>query len=126
MNIIVKSGQEKPKILKKSNKIPIDIKLYINKYEKGEITVEEIAENEGVSKNTINSRINEYYKKNGQKRPKQSKKSNKIEIEIEPYINDYNEGKITISEIAKKEKVSESTIDKRIAEYYNEKRTGKT
>lgn len=60
----------------------------------------------------------------GRKRPERYKKSS--EIPIEKYIKDYENGKITVVEIARKEGSSEPTINKRINEYYSKKRTGKT
>lgn len=45
---------------------------------------------------------------------------------IEQYIRDYEEGKITVAEIAKMESVGKDTIYKTIRNYYNENRKEKT
>ncbi len=108
------------------NKIRIrSIEQYIKDYEEGNVTVEKIAKNEGISKTTIDRRINEYYYKNGKERPKQRNVSNKIPIDIKQYIKDYEKGNITVEKIAKNEGVSRTTIDRRINEYYYKKRKGK-
>ena len=50
----------------------------------------------------------------------------KMRIQIEKYIKDYELRRMTVSEIAKIEDVSESTIYKKINEYYERARTRKT
>ena len=98
-----------------------DIEKYIKDYEEGKITIKEIANQENVCERTIMRRIDEYYSEKGIEKLEIRKQSRRLNINIEKYIKDYEEGKITKKEIANQENVCESTIKRRIDEYYSEK-----
>lgn len=114
------NANSKKRIKKNFHKKEIPVENYIEGYEEGKITVEEIAKKYEVSNATINIRINEYYKSIGKKRPQIKRKSKtKKDINIEKYIKDYENEKITVEQIADKEGVSTTTIRNRMNDYYN-------
>lgn len=117
MNLTAKDKKTK-RIINNKGKKNIDIESYIDDYEKQRKTIEEIANAENVSVSTINKRVNEYYEKIGKERPKNYELYN---INIDKYIEAFEEGKVTISQIAKNENVSHDVINTRIKKYYDKK-----
>lgn len=118
-NMNLTSKDEKTKrIINHNGKKNIDIESYIYDYEKRNITIEEIANKENVSVSTINKRVNEYYEKNGKERPKNYELYN---INIDNYIEAFEAGKVTVSQIAENENVSNAVINTRIKKYYDER-----
>lgn len=103
--------------MKKIERIDIDIEQYISDYEKRKITATQIAALEGVSITTINNRIDEYYMERKKERPKFARSVSKT-INIEKYISDYENGKITVQEIAEREDLCISSTNAKINEYY--------
>ena len=56
----------------------------------------------------------------GKERPKLPKTTHKKKIDIAKYIKDYENGLLSVEEIAKKENTSKVTINIRINKYYEE------
>lgn len=113
-----KKGKERPKF-KWKKILKIDIEKYIERYEKKEITVYKIAQDEKVSRDTITRRIEEYYEQKGIEREEKEEKEEKEEINIQQYISEYEKGKITIKEIADKESVCINIAKEKLKQYYN-------
>jgi len=101
---------------KKNIKIEIPIDEIVKKWKQGD-TQRELAIEYGVSTNTINKRISEYYEKIGKPKRRQ-----KIELPINEIIEKWKQG-ATQRELAKEYGVSVNTIGRRIAEYH--KKIGK-
>lgn len=114
-----KNGKRRP-VLKRKREI--DIEKYIKDYEEGKITIEKMAKLEGISRNTMNKILCEYYIECGREKPKLNQR---MDIKIEKYIEDYENRRITVSEIAEKENASISTISSKIKKYYNLRREQK-
>lgn len=135
-------GKERPQVKRKSKtKKDINIENYIKHYEDRKITVEQIANKEGVSTTTIRNRLNDYYNKIGKENPIRIRKNNikdnkencgegkkkepkpitRKNIDIEKYIEDFENERITVNQIAMQENVSNPTIYKRLDEYYTER-----
>ncbi|MBR3133167.1 MAG: hypothetical protein IKG42_03760 [Clostridia bacterium] len=114
-------GIEKIEYRQFSRKKEIDISKYIKDWEKGNLTFAKIAEMEDVSTTVVNRSINEYYQEKGLEKPNKSiiKVKN---IDLSLYINDLENGEITPNEIAEIEKMAISTVNKRIMEYYSQKK----
>lgn len=114
-----KNGKRRPVLKRKKE---IDIEKYIKDYEEGKITIEKMAKLEGISRNTMNKILCEYYIECGREKPKLNQR---MDIKIEKYIEDYENRRITVSEIAEKENASISTISSKIKKYYNLRREQK-
>ena len=105
-------GKSKPK---RKTKIELPIDEIVEKWEKG-VTQRELAKEYGVSVNTIGRRIAEYHKKIGKPRPRPKPKP-RMELPIDEIVEKWKQGS-TIKELAKEYGVSQTTINKRISEYY--------
>lgn len=82
-----------------------------------DISIEKIAEQYRLTKDTINKKINEYYKKAGKKRPKKASKHlySYINIPIDELTALYEKG-MTTTELEKYYQVSHGTIINRLKE----------
>ena len=109
---------------KKNIKIEIPIDEIVKKWKQGD-TQRELAIEYGVSTNTINKRISEYYEKIVKSKPKRKQKPKpkpRIELPIDEIVEKWKQG-TTQTELAKEYSVSTNTIGRRIAEYH--KKIGK-
>lgn len=116
-----KEGKEKPKKEKKkpTPRIQLPIEEIVEKWENGALQ-RELAEEYQVSVPLIRSRTNEYYQEKGKEKPKKKEVNPKIELPIEQIIKDMEEG-MSYQKLEVKYGVSNSTIRKRLNEYYREK-----
>ena len=109
---------------KKNIKIELPIDEIVKKWKQG-ATQKELAKEYGVSTNTINKRISEYYEKIVKSKPKRKQKPKpkpRIELPIDEIVEKWKQG-TTQTELAKEYNVSTNTIGRRIAEYH--KKIGK-
>ena len=111
-----REGKQRPK--KELNlKIELPIDEIVEKWEQG-ATQKELAKEYGVSTQTINNRISEYYEKEGKQKPKPKRKSKlKIELPMDEIVEKW-EQENTLIELTKEYGVSYRTIRNRISEYY--------
>jgi len=109
------SKVERKSLKRESTRIELPIDEIVRKYENG-ISIEDLGKEYWVSFDTVNRRINEYYKEAGIERPY---KSARIELPIEEIIKKYENG-TNVKNLGKEYNVSESTINNRIKEYYAE------
>lgn len=114
-----KVGKKRPKFTGGKKKVEIDIEKYIKMHEERKITLRKIAEKENASVSVVERRIQEYYEKEGKKKPQF--KAEYKEIDVEQYIDEFEEGKITVKEISDKEKISVDRTKKQIKKYYEKK-----
>ena len=112
-----REGKQRPK--KELNlKIELPIDEIVEKWEQG-ATQKELAKEYGVSTQTINNRISEYYEKEGKQKPKPKRKSKlKIELPIDEIVEKWEQGN-TLIELTKEYGVSYRTIQSRISQYYD-------
>lgn len=122
-----KIGKERAKQKRKrnggKNKKDIDLRKYIEGYESQKLSIDEIAKMEKIHPNTLRSKLDAYYENIGKKRPSFKKEPKQKKVDIEKYIQDYEDGKILLQEIADAESKSSSAIKKNIQNYY--KKMGK-
>lgn len=96
----------------KNKKIELPIDEIIKKYEDGS-TTRELGIEYGVSHGTISNRMIEHYKKLGKQVPNHKTK----EVPIKEIVEQYESG-IKIQDSAKKYKVLDSTIIRKLEQYY--------
>ena len=117
-----REGKQRPK--KELNpKIELPIEKIVEKWKQG-ATQKELAKEYGVSTQTINNRISEYYEKEGKQKPKRKSKL-KIELPIDEIVEKWEQGN-TLIELTKEYGVSYRTIRNRISEYYEKEGKQKT
>ena len=112
-----KEGKEKPK-QKPKQRINLPVEEIVEKWEQG-TTQKELSKEYGVSDNTIEKRISEYYEKEGKEKPKRKTKR-RINLPVDEIVKKWGQG-ITQKELSKEYGVSDGTIKKRISEYYRKK-----
>ena len=112
-----KEGKEKPK-QKPKQRINLPVEEIVEKWEQG-TTQKELSKEYGVSDNTIEKRISEYYEKEGKEKPKRKTKR-RINLPVDEIVKKWGQG-ITQKELSKEYGVSDVTIKKRISEYYRKK-----
>ena len=119
-----REGKQRPK--KELNpKIELPIEKIVEKWKQG-ATQKELAKEYGVSTQTINNRISEYYEKEGKQKTKPKRKSKlKIELPIDEIVEKWEQGN-TLIELTKEYGVSYRTIRNRISEYYEKEGKQKT
>ena len=119
-----REGKQRPK--KELNpKIELPIEKIVEKWKQGAIQ-KELAKEYGVSTQTINNRISEYYEKEGKQKTKPKRKSKlKIELPIDEIVEKWEQGN-TLIELTKEYGVSYRTIRNRISEYYEKEGKQKT
>lgn len=103
-------------------KIDLPIEEIIEEWKNGTV-LEEIAQKYGVTRNTIQRRLEEYEEKTGEKLVRthsKDKRRIKKELPIEAVYEDWKNGK-TYGELMKKYNASKGTIYKRIKEYREQK-----
>ena len=112
-----REGKQRPK--KELNpKIELPIEKIVEKWKQG-ATQKELAKEYGVSTQTINNRISEYYEKEGKQKTKPKRKSKlKIELPIDEIVEKWEQGN-TLIELTKEYGVSYRTIQSRISQYYD-------
>lgn len=109
-------GVERPFLKRGETRIELPIEEIVEKYENG-TNPENIAKEYGISYCTIYSRLKEYYKKIGEKRPFLKRGGKRIEIQIERIVEKYENG-TSISELAEEYRISYNTINGRLKSYY--------
>jgi len=97
----------------------LEIEKYIKDYENGMIPAWQIAIKEGSNESKVRRAIKEYYDKQGKEVPKVVSRYRIKEFDIEKYIEDYENGKISISKIAEIEKTDRMRVSRKINEYYD-------
>ena len=112
-----KEGKEKPK-QKPKQRINLPVEEIVEKWEQG-TTQKELSKEYGVSDNTIEKRISEYYEKEGKEKPKRKTKR-RINLPVDEIVKKWGQG-ITQKELSKEYGVSDGTIKKIISEYYRKK-----